>query len=322
MPPSGSPRDLARRRLRAPRARPGARLLAVSRPAAGGGGLSGISSALTTLTAVCAVILSWMTVRMTTDGQIASRYTNAVEQLGKGNSDTRIGAIYALARLTHDSEFDRPVVIRLLTDYVRSRIGPGAVECRDRGAPAADVVAALRMLFYNIERTSRDDRVDLRDVCLTDVDFPRADLTCVRLDNAVIDRANFAHAILRDTSLQGAQLRGTIFNDADFTRADASRARFGDSSVDPSAAMKDTILVETNLTEALLIDVRLDRADLTRAKLSRANLYGSTLTDARLATHLDDVMNLPRLADRSRSLPGVVPPSLSRCPGPRTGNRP
>jgi hypothetical protein len=55
-----------------------------------------------------AVELTRRTVDLTEQGQVTDRYTKAIEQLGSDKLDVRIGGIYALERVTHDSERDHP----------------------------------------------------------------------------------------------------------------------------------------------------------------------------------------------------------------------
>jgi hypothetical protein len=51
------------------------------------------------------------TLDATRDGQIADRYTKAVEQLGSTTIDVTIGGIYALERIARDSPRDHPTVM-------------------------------------------------------------------------------------------------------------------------------------------------------------------------------------------------------------------
>jgi hypothetical protein len=59
------------------------------------------------------------------EGQITDRFTKAIEQLGAVNTDgrpkmeVRLGAIYALERIAHDSERDHWPIMEVLTAYVR-----------------------------------------------------------------------------------------------------------------------------------------------------------------------------------------------------------
>jgi hypothetical protein len=58
-------------------------------------------------------------VRIAREGQVTERFTRAIDQLGHGNLDVRLGGIYALERITLDSERDRSTIAEVLTAYVR-----------------------------------------------------------------------------------------------------------------------------------------------------------------------------------------------------------
>lgn len=286
-----------------------------------------ISSVASVLTAAFALVISGLNLQMSRDGQITTRYSDAVEQLGSRELITRTGAVHALSRLAVNSDHDRPAIIDLLADYIRASISiyPGESDrCYARGAPPMDVVAALKALFYKLPAKLREDRVDLRSICLSGVEFPYADMTCMRLDNAIIGSSRFDHATLVDASLQHADLRGNFFTDADFTRAVALNARFGASSEMPSADttkiempsadMTNAKLRDADLAAAALVDVDLSGANLTRAKLTGADLTGSETDGAVLATYLDDAKSLPLGVDRSRALDKPPAPASRRCP--------
>lgn len=271
-----------------------------------------ISSILTALTAVCALLISGMTVRMTADAQMTSRYSNAVEQLGSTSPATKLGGVYALGRLALDSHYDRPVVVELLTDYVRSSIGPEAIDpetCAKFRPPPVEIAAALKVLFYSIRREPADKPIDLSGTCLVGAKLPGADLTCVRLDNAMTDGADFAGANFTDASMQNADLMDSAFTSANFTRADLSGAKFGGTNGSQSSQMTRSVFLEADLTAAQLIDIDLSQADFTRALLTRADLRNSTFAGARMGTYLGDARNLPPTIDRSGALP--LPPSRS-----------
>src|ERR1022692_4284344 len=62
---------------------------------------------------------TWRAARLTEEGQITDRYTKAIDQLGGTSLDVRIGGIYALERIARDSARDHPVVMEVLTAFVR-----------------------------------------------------------------------------------------------------------------------------------------------------------------------------------------------------------
>ncbi len=63
--------------------------------------------------------LSRRTYELTEQGQVTDRYTKAIEQLGSDKPDVRIGGIYALERVAHDSARDHSTVMEVLTAFVR-----------------------------------------------------------------------------------------------------------------------------------------------------------------------------------------------------------
>lgn len=80
-------------------------------------------------------------------GQLTDRFSKAIEQLGSDKLQIRLGGIYALERIAHDSERDYPTVRNVLTTFVREETTalrpPQGGSCRPT-SPAADVqVTAL-----------------------------------------------------------------------------------------------------------------------------------------------------------------------------------
>jgi hypothetical protein len=59
------------------------------------------------------------TINSVLEGQVTDRYTKAIEQLGSDKIDVRTGGIYALERIAHDSAKDHPVVMEMLTAFIR-----------------------------------------------------------------------------------------------------------------------------------------------------------------------------------------------------------
>lgn len=58
-------------------------------------------------------------VKIASEGQVTERFTRAVDQLGHESLDVRLGGIYALERITGDSERDRSTIAEILTAFVR-----------------------------------------------------------------------------------------------------------------------------------------------------------------------------------------------------------
>jgi hypothetical protein len=79
----------------------------------------------------------------------------------------RVGGIYALERIGHDSTRDRRTIIYVLGSFVRER---SKAESRvDDQSPPEDVMAALRVLSRLLDRS--DAKLDLRGADLRNADL-------------------------------------------------------------------------------------------------------------------------------------------------------
>jgi len=122
------------------------------------------------LIAAGAAATSWFTARsylLNREGHVTDRYTKAVAQLGEESSSVRVGGIYALERIGHDSTRDRRTIIYVLGSFVRER---SKAESRvDDQSPPEDVMAALRVLGRLLDRS--DAKLDLRGADLRNADL-------------------------------------------------------------------------------------------------------------------------------------------------------
>jgi hypothetical protein len=255
---------------------------------------------------------------LTEQGQVTDRYTKAVEQLGSDKLDVRIGGIYALERIARDSARDHPVVMEVLTAFIREhsheqwplpdsdgrqrprRTRPDylAVFTPERypepGPPPAppgweqkgwtrpDVQAAVTVIGR------RDKQRDLQGI--------RLDLIGVNLTGADLSRARLAEANLFGADLSGARFRFTDLVDADLSGSDLTRARLFYANITDAdlhgalltgaelagAHLVGAILAGADLTGASLYGANLERAVLHGANLTGANLTDVTVTDAQL----------------------------------------
>src|SRR6266436_2086814 len=71
------------------------------------------------LLAAGALLFTARNFTLSREGQVTDRYTKAIEQLGSGKLDVRIGGIYALERIARDSKKDHPTVMEVLTAFIR-----------------------------------------------------------------------------------------------------------------------------------------------------------------------------------------------------------
>ncbi len=66
------------------------------------------------------------TFELTERGHLTDRYSKAIEQLGNDNLDVRLGGIYALEQIAHDSRRDRDqaTIVEVLSAFVRVHSAP------------------------------------------------------------------------------------------------------------------------------------------------------------------------------------------------------
>jgi uncharacterized protein YjbI with pentapeptide repeats len=237
--------------------------------------------------------LSRRTFELAEQGQVTERYTKAIEQLGSKELDVRIGGIYALERVARESAIDHPIVVEVLTAFVRVRShvqwpppDPGSQDQARSTRP--DVQAAVTVIG---RRDAKRDmqRIDLGLAFLVGAQLGRAVLTGANLRGADLASADLTDADLRGTHLTGADLtsanlRGTILAGADLTGADLRAANL------TSANLRGTILARADIGTVLaganigtiLAGAHLGTAVLTGVDLRGANLTGANLRDANL----------------------------------------
>jgi uncharacterized protein YjbI with pentapeptide repeats len=75
--------------------------------------------------------------RLSEQGQVNERYTNAVEQLGHNKAPVRLGALHSLERLAQDNLDLRPLVVDVVCAYLRMPYTPPAPD-----EPATEAVKA------------------------------------------------------------------------------------------------------------------------------------------------------------------------------------
>ena len=170
------------------------------------------------------------------------------------NIEVRLGAVYALERLSQDSDRDHMQIMEILCAYIRTNAPwhpktPGPFK-----EPRADIQAALTVIRRRapdkiaLERT-KGFRLDLRDA-----DLGGADLQDGDFEQARFFRSNFQLAVLIGTNLKGAWLREANLSDAvlDQTRFDAK-----------------TDLEDTTFNEASVFNTDFSKTGVTQEQLSQ-----------------------------------------------------
>ena len=172
----------------------------------------------------------------------------AVEKIGdwtafevtEPNLEVRIGAIYALERISQDSARDHIQIMEILCAYVRENAGlSDPFDIERNGAPQvtkprSDVAAAIKVIgrrpkqmrdeahqFLSASRYSRrfDMRnidltgADLRDLTFSDIDFSGSSFRSANMMNAKFENVLFNGSNLSDAKTRTAEAFGkTVFN--------------------------------------------------------------------------------------------------------------
>ena len=263
-----------------------------------------IAYALPGLAAFAALIFTWLSISATTSasnhqlnatnrqlqiaeqGQVTDRYNSAITNLGSSSVDVRLGGIYALQRIMHDSFPDQPTVVAVLCAFVRDHATAATARLAhsstsrftssDLTQPPTDIRAALTVV--STRNTAHDSST-------TVVDFAGANLAGANLSGP--GATNFADANLSGSTLSGhgaANLSGAILTGANLSGAilpgvDLSGARLIGADVS-GAWFSNVNLSGADLTDANLTNVYdLSGADLSGADLSGANLAGADFTE-------------------------------------------
>jgi uncharacterized protein YjbI with pentapeptide repeats len=243
------------------------------------------------------------------EGQITERFTRAVDQLGQPDPDrldVRLGGIYALERIAHDSPTHRLAVFEVLTAFIRSH-APWPARQHHTDAPidevpslqtrAPDIQAALTIIGRR--PTEKDDpRLSLNQTDLREANLDEANLREVRLDEANLSDAGLTRANLKGAWLTKANLTGAWFEKANLTRAWLDEANLTKAWLYGAnlshADLERTNLMGATLDDANLMKARLDKANLTSATLDEANLVGARLTKTNMT---DASLNEADLSD-------------------------
>ncbi len=195
---------------------------------------------------------------LSAEGQVTDRYTRAIDQLGSGKSDIRIGGIYALERTAWDSVRDHGVIMDVLAAFIRRKTLRGGHPSDDW--PSADVRAAMTVIARRNVSADRHP-IDLHDANLRGIKLDEMELKDAMLRNIVLEDVQMVNVNLGNANLTSANLQNANMDGADLTGADLTGA---------------------DLTGADLTGVNLDGADLTGANLDDATLTGVHMVGAKL----------------------------------------
>ncbi|PMB53568.1 hypothetical protein CEN39_03715 [Fischerella thermalis CCMEE 5201] len=220
--------------------------------------------------------------KATEEKQITERFSQAVGFLGKPELEVRLGRIYALERISRDSQKDYWQIIEILTAYVRTKapLQNNSNRLNDEEVKEHDIPIDIQAVLTILKRRNSE---------LVSADLQQAKLGCAQLQGANLKRANLRQAKLMVAQLQSIKLNGkkvrkTNLEDADLRESDFSGAN----------------LTNANLARANLVGAVFERADLSKVDFSGAildnvNFSGAILIGANLSkVKLDKTIGLTR----------------------------
>ena len=237
-----------------------------------------------------ALIRVWIndrTIKAAEQGLITDRINSAVTGLGvektvkqtaqdgtttentDANIEVRLGAVYALERLSQDSDRDHIQIMEILCAYIRTNAPwdkdtdvpwdpktPGPIK-----GPRADIQAALTVIGRRWPDKIALERDKGFVLDLRDADLRGADLQDGDFEQAWFYHSNFQLAVLSRTNLKGADL-----DEANLSRAYLNKTRF-DAKTD---------LEDTTFDKARVFNTDFSKTSVTQKQLSQMFAGGDT----------------------------------------------
>ncbi|MDQ0727252.1 pentapeptide repeat-containing protein [Microbacterium sp. W4I20] len=227
------------------------------------------------------------------DANYTTRYTEAIKQLGDLSVPIKLGGVYALERVAHDSSRDRETTCAVLAAFLRHESSVQALRSGTDSRLPVHLEAAAAVLGRITQNHGLASAmvIDLRATYL-----PGANLEAANLEKAMLSQSVLESALLSAANLAGAQFDGATLDGADLTgavlhRSDLSFAvmrriiladTVGHSATLSNADLTDSILIGADFSGSNFAGATFVRADLTRASFVGASFHDANLSGADL----------------------------------------
>jgi hypothetical protein len=223
--------------------------------------------------------------------RIVESFSKSVEQLGSDKLELRIGAIFALERLSRESPEDYWTIMEVLTAFVRERMKYTTIMSRlserayflwlQAGRPEGRSeefwVEAVRL--ERLEETPTDVAAILTVIGRRSVENQQREVDRewrFDLSGTYLRKANLTDFVLKEANLNGAHLEGANLEGANLDGANLDRAHL------EGVMLEYAYLQGASLANAHLEGAHLSLAHLKGAYLAYARLEGADLTEAYL----------------------------------------
>jgi hypothetical protein len=232
--------------------------------------------------------------------RITESFTKAVDQLGNEELPVRLGGIYALERLSQESEFHYWPIMEILTGFVRERARwkddtalPQEIPPRYHQVAGphesshrlpTDIAAVLTVIMRRSAESREREKREKWKLDLSCTDLRGAVLSNAHLENAYLMRARLDEADLHETHLENADLTGAHLRQANLFNVHLEGARFVGAHLEGANIYGGTLVGEIDgvtvvpdFSTAHLENVTFTGVDMGSVNLARAHLHGANL---------------------------------------------
>jgi hypothetical protein len=220
--------------------------------------------------------------------QITERFSRAIAQLGEAEINVRIGALYALESIGHDSPRTHRTVIELITRFIRER-----ADTTDQGAPyddyavevGGDVRVAIELLGRRRHHRHEAERIQFRELVLPGVqldgNYDAADFCYAHFDSSALTHSSFRNAHFGWGSFHGVFFTNSDLRNASFYLAHLEGAYFLGADLREATLNKSDLSgAVLGATDAAVRPARVDGADFSGAEMAGTLLQGIDLSKA------------------------------------------
>jgi hypothetical protein len=268
------------------------------------------------------------------EGQITERFTRAIDQLSSKEFSTRLGGIYGLERIAHDSSRDQKQVIEVLTAFVReaapvsssrleawTEIALGDAEPRytflewkwDGKKIQPDVQAVITVLGRREHGPDRQEpieldlnKTDLRGASWEGAYLPNAALINCDLEGAWMKFCDLTGAYLSSSNIRNVTFAGACLRESWIQHAVVIGSHF--TEVDFEGAN----VVGTVFAYSMFSEAKMRRVGFHRCNLDYAHFWGTDLT---LADFTSATLNGTDFRDAILTHANFRGVNLSNCEG-------
>ncbi|WP_181923992.1 pentapeptide repeat-containing protein [Streptomyces inhibens] len=222
---------------------------------------------------------------LTAKGQITERFTSAVGQLGDDQLAVRLGGIYALERIAHESPKDQGIIMNVLAGFLRENSKAPKMPSKESSAPKTpEARTAMPQPLHTVPTDIEAAALVLgrRDVANDPPGF-ELNLTSVDLRGAQLEGVNFSKAWIMGADFSGARLTGANFSYAKLKPGEVDELT--DWASRGSVNFKGAVLDKVNFSDSLLrgaifAGTWFPQAELNKADFGLSDFRGSVVAQS------------------------------------------